>query len=950
MHTNNRFRTETNWQMGSSDTTTGINLAEWLVRHRTELLPRWGENVALAVADSDNPQLFSPTTNGDGIPNDSHEAPFVQLETFYDSLVQAAQGNDNPLVELLQMICQRMGQQATGLHDIFILTQRFRKICWKLLRRDANELIPTFELAEQLENLLEYTNTELARSWSRWNEAAIQQRIEEAEFVAQRMNEALEQVDHNTVQLALLNEVSQRLSSSLENADSIEIIAYVGSKLREIFNVAHVSIWLPDTRSQQEYGEVILCAVQVWGLGEEGIIDIQFDPAIEGDRDPGDVLFQSYTRAKMIRAYNPPPDPIHQGTWYQAKCGVLALPLLVNDRATGVVALQDPHIENHFTSAQQDTIQAVVNQAAIALDNARLYAEVRLFNSDLERLVEQRTQELESERDRLSTLHSIATEVSNTLDLDSLLQASLKSLTDITHADHGSIMLVDPETERLVYRAVLGYAAIDSFAGIPIGHGIAGWVAKQKQPELIRDVSRDWRNEPSTVLDEVENQRSGSMVAVPLLAHNEGLGVLMLSHDMPDYFNEDHLRLLTASAGAIAVGIHNANLYNAIVADMEHRSDLLRRQQMETSQIEAILQSLSDGVLVCDFDGGVLSANPACARILERSVESLVLSNLHDILPEYLHSRVDELPLRDLLHRPIGTHNQPRKFDTTVEIGMRIVKMVLSPVLKEDGELIGALLVLRDTTGEVESDRLKTEFIGTMSHELRTPMTSVKGFTQLLAMGSLGPVNDTQREFLNTIQSNAERMISIINDVLEITKIETGSIHLEIRPLHLAEALSGVVSELQEISAAREQDLSIAIPPGLPLIYADPTRLHQILQNLISNALKYTPKGGRIQVQAYEANLEELPETIRDSVISHRRYTRIDVEDTGVGIAPRDVERVFDRFYRTENPLKVEAGGTGLGLSLTRPLVEMMGGRIWVQSTLGEGSTFSIVLPAVDQP
>jgi signal transduction histidine kinase len=270
----------------------------------------------------------------------------------------------------------------------------------------------------------------------------------------------------------------------------------------------------------------------------------------------------------------------------------------------------------------------------------------------------------------------------------------------------------------------------------------------------------------------------------------------------------------------------------------------------------------------------------------------------------------------------------------------------MGPVLKEDGQLLGALLVVRDITREIEADRLKTEFIGTMSHELRTPMTAIKGFTQLLGMGSLGPLNDTQREFVNTIHSNTERMIALINDVLDITKIESGSVDLEWRSLHMAEALSGVMSELQSTINARSHNLTISIPPGLPLVRADAHRLHQILFNLLSNAVKYTPKGGKIWVEAHEAIPADLPAHVRVSIIPNKRYAQMNIRDTGVGIDPEDMTRIFDRFYRTENPLKIEAGGTGLGLSLVKPLVELLGGRVWVESTVGEGSTFSFILPA----
>jgi signal transduction histidine kinase len=762
------------------------------------------------------------------------------------------------------------------------------------------------------------------------------------------MNVAIEQADSTAVQLSSLNEISKRLSSSLEHSDSIEIISYVGDKLMEIVPVEHIGIWLAREDTMDAYADempISLCLIQQWGSVRKPAADLVVSPT-ELLTYPDDLVVQAYQKGQTVTTFTPPPNPDGQGGWYISECGVMALPMLVTDHAIGVVVLQDYAPEERFTQAQQDTLQAIVIQAAIALDNMRLYAAVRRFNSDLEQLVEQRTAELQAEKDRLSTLNDIASEISSSLDLDTLLKSSLEALARITQVHFGSIMLVERDIDHLVNRAVLGRDDVDTFTRFPIGQGVAGWVAQNKMPALIPDITDDerWMPPPD---DEPVRKRQGSLIAVPLIVHDQRLGVLTLSHEQPHYFNEDHLRLLMASAGAISIGIHNANLYTDIVDEMEHRSELLRNQQMETSKIGAILQSLSDGVLVCDIDGSVLSLNPACGSILEKGVEELVLSNLHDILKNLLGSRVDELPLNELIERPTGANDQPRIFDSTVTIGKRVVNLALGPVLKDDGEFVGALLVLRDKTREVESDRLKTEFIGTMSHELRTPMTSIKGFTQLLAMGSLGPVNDTQREFLQTIQNNAERMIAIINDVLELTKIETGSVELEVRPLHLAEALSGVVSELQSMANNREHELTISIPPGLPLVKADATRLHQIFYNLISNAIKYTPNGGKVLVEACEGNIEEFPQRVRDSVVADRRYTRIDVRDTGVGIAEHELERVFDRFYRTENPMKIEAGGTGLGLSLAKPLVELMGGRVWAESTPGEGTTFSLILPAV---
>jgi signal transduction histidine kinase len=582
-------------------------------------------------------------------------------------------------------------------------------------------------------------------------------------------------------------------------------------------------------------------------------------------------------------------------------------------------------------------VRSVASQAAIALENARLYAEVRAFKVKLEARINERTQELR-------TLNEIALEVNSSLDNDTILNNSLTRLAQLIGVEHGSIMLLDRETDQLINSAVLGRHGNVGSVRFPLGKGIVGKVAQNRKPLNVPDVTTDPNWEPPPE-DDVLAKRSGSMIAVPLIAHHELLGVLVLSHEQTGYFRDEHLRLLTAAANQIAIGIYNAQMYQQVEQQYWRRYEMQQLQEKAVSQSTAILQSLSDGVIVCDQNGAVITVNLAAEKILDRPIDELVTWNLGDLLRRLLGRRDGELPLDDLLKHPWDERTQPRTLSTTFQIGPRTISVTLDPVISTKEELLGAVAVFRDRTREVESDRLKTEFIGTVSHELRTPMTSIKGFTQLLTMGNLGPVNETQREFLNIIQSNAERMIAIINDLLDITKIETGSVELEIRPIHVAETLSKVLLDLQTKVHERQQTLTLSLPAGLPLVRADAHRFNQILFNLVSNAVKYTPRGGSITIEAREVSAEAVPEDERDG-LRPGRYIQIDVRDTGVGIAPDDVPRIWERFYRTENPLKVEAGGTGLGLSLVKPLVRLLGGRIWVESQINVGSTFSFVLPA----
>lgn len=928
-----------------------ISLAGWLAANRDTLLPRW-------IAQREETPQFANGNGVDGARPDGAEpipAPQVAhpderrvlLTSIYQGLISAAGGDYGLLDECLRLLrAFRTNPGEDELPAHLALVFALRRIAWDLIfEGDHGGRVATLTsdqrgLIDHLEQLLEHTTVAMVGLWTASAQAVVRD-LDATKLLVETLYHDVEVADRTTIQLANLNQIAQGLSASLDQAQQLAII---GDKLKAALNIATLMIWLFDADTQSLY------VARNWtDLPDPGAEDGDgaapaCDVRVRAD-DPDDLVAQAFQRGELLIETSPSAQS--QGAWYQPSCAVLAMPLIARGNTTGVIALQHPFVETLTDRSQHEFVRSAASQAAIALENARLYEEVRGFNAVLEQRIAERTSELQIERDTLETLYAIALEVSSTLDLGTLLHNSLSMLGRQIGVQNGSIMLIEPDTGHLIHRAVLGERGAVGITRFPMGQGIAGWVAQHRKPALVADVTRDprWIPLPN---GETVRKSEGSMIAVPLIAQHDTLGVLLLSHEQVGHFHEDQLRLLNASAGQIALGIHNALLYDQIEQQLIRQGEMLRRQEEVASQSTAILQSLSDGVLVCNAEGAVLAANPAVERILERRIEELVIWNLPELLGRLLGRRIKEVPVEDLLLHPLDHHNKPRTCSITFEIGTRVISMTLDPVITSKEELMGAVAVFRDITREVESDRLKTEFIGTVSHELRTPMTSIKGFTQLLVMGSLGPINETQKEFLNIIQANAERMISIINDLLDLTKIETGSVELNLRRLHLAEALSNVVTELQSSISAREHELTISIPPGLPLVHADAKRFNQILYHLLSNAVKYTPRGGKIAFEACEVGAEAVPEALRHGLKPGARYVRVDVRDNGVGIALDEQERIFERFYRTENPLKVEAGGTGLGLSLVRPLIELFGGRIWLHSAINEGSTFSFVLPALE--
>jgi signal transduction histidine kinase len=227
------------------------------------------------------------------------------------------------------------------------------------------------------------------------------------------------------------------------------------------------------------------------------------------------------------------------------------------------------------------------------------------------------------------------------------------------------------------------------------------------------------------------------------------------------------------------------------------------------------------------------------------------------------------------------------------------------------------------------ASRHKSEFLATMSHELRTPLNAIIGFSEVLLQQMFGPLNPKQAEYLDDVLSSGRHLLGLINDILDLSKIEAGRMELDVDTFSLVEALQNGVTMVRERAARHGSALTLDVTPGVDLVEADPRKVKQILFNLLSNAVKFTPDGGRVDVTAARAN--------GDIVVT--------VKDTGIGISPDDQGRIFEEFQQARRQTERSREGTGLGLSLAKRFVELHGGRIWVESEPDKGSTFTFTLP-----
>jgi protein-histidine pros-kinase len=363
--------------------------------------------------------------------------------------------------------------------------------------------------------------------------------------------------------------------------------------------------------------------------------------------------------------------------------------------------------------------------------------------------------------------------------------------------------------------------------------------------------------------------------------------------------------------------------------------DVSARRKTE-SKFRGLLEAAPDAMVIVDGNGRIVLVNTQAEHVfgytreelLGQPVETLVPARFHAVHPAH-RERYADAPRP----RPMGSglelsglHKDGHEFP---------VEISLSPLETEDGVLYTA--AIRDVSEQKqhvrrirEANRLKSEFLANMSHELRTPLNAVIGFAEIIHDGRAGAVSGEQREYLGDILNSSRHLLRIINDILDLAKIEAGRITLRPEPVDLGRIVREVGDILRSTTSTRSMVLTTEIDADLSEIVADPSRLKQILYNYLSNALKFTPEGGRITVRALAEEDDQF---------------RVEVEDEGIGIADDDVPRLFIEFQQLDSSPAKRYQGTGLGLALTKRIAEAHGGRVGVRTEVGVGSTFFVVLP-----
>jgi PAS domain S-box-containing protein len=596
---------------------------------------------------------------------------------------------------------------------------------------------------------------------------------------------------------------------------------------------------------------------------------------------------------------------------------MLAVPLVVGDEIVGALGLFSLGEVRPFGPEAVAAAQAAGRLAAVAIQRAWLFGEER-----------RRQRETEALRRASLALNA-------TLDTDQVMQVLLEQIAWVIPYDSANVMMIEDESTRVTHlRGPRQAAQIEAIMALrlPI----------KQTPNLQRMYSTrrphvvpDTRNDPDWVqIPSAEFIRSWA--GAPIIIRDEDvIGFFSLDNETPNFYTPEHAQLLTAFAAHAAVAIENARLYQAAREHATQLENQVRERtlalQTERDRTQAILDSAAEGVSVTDLEGVILYVNPAVERLTGYSAAEilgqrpLIWQNVRQPVTHF--EQMWQTVAQGQTWK--GEITARRKDGTLYD-----AQVTIAPIPGPNGEPAGFVGIQSDISHLKEVERMKNQFISNVSHELRTPLANLKLYLTLLDKGR----PEKRQQYLDTLQREAGRLQQLIEDLLNLSRLESGSAQSDRYPTDLNQLVRQLVQDRQMLAAQRELTLTADLDPDLPLALADEEMFGQVLTNLITNAMNYTPSGGQIMVRAGSATTRS------------KRWVTISVTDTGHGISKEEQEHLFERFYRGRAAQQTGAEGTGLGLAICREIVQQHEGRITVQSPAlpphPGGATFTVWIPA----
>jgi signal transduction histidine kinase len=646
---------------------------------------------------------------------------------------------------------------------------------------------------------------------------------------------------------------------------------------------------------------------------------------------------------------------------------VLAAPLLREGTAIGALIVRRVEVLP-FTEKQIALLETFAYQAVIAIENVRLFQELK-----------------ESLEQQTATSEILGVIASSPTDIQPVLDTIAESAARVCSANDAAIRLVEQNVLRLA--AHHGPIPMLATAELAIDRqSVAGRAFIERQRIHVADLLSVTATEFPRTRDTTEQEGNRTVLVVPLMREGIPVGTIMIRRTEIRPFTDKQIRFLETFASQAVIAIENVRLFQ----ELQQRTDELMRSVGELKALGEVGQAVSstldlETVLTRIASHSVQLTGAAGGVIYEYDEESeeFHLRGSHQIEKEFVDalraspirlgggalgqaaSTRSPMEVPDILDQ--GDYSATRMRPVLRQLGYRSLLAV--PLLREN-QIMGGLTIFRRTPGsfppgvvnllqtfatqsvlaiqnarlfrEIEdksrqieaANRHKSEFLANMSHELRTPLNAIIGFSEVLQERLFGELNEKQAEYTDDILTSGRHLLSLINEILDLSKVEAGRMELELASFDLPLAIDNARTFVRERATKHGIMLDLSVDDRLGDYLGDERKIKQILLNLLSNAVKFTPEGGRIGINARQTN----------------GGVEISVTDTGIGIAPEDRARIFEEFRQVGGDYAHKKEGTGLGLTLAKKFVELHGGKIWVTSELGKGSTFSFTLPKNRQP